>query len=271
MDRLALSRIQAALTTCKFGRNLVVLPRTSSTNDVAKDLAKQGAPEGTAVLADEQTMGRGRLRRRWFAPSGTCLLCSILFRPDFPAVQVQRLTMLCALAMADAIDQVATLRVALKWPNDLIIEPRVSDPPASRWRKLAGLLTETEVTGDRLQSVVVGIGVNVNVEQAALPALAPDATSILAETGREVDRVALLVALMAGVEDRHKRMEAGENPYAEWASRLATLGQRVQVTTASGPLTGMAESVDEDGALLLRAPDGRLHRLVAADVTLARR
>jgi len=270
MERLDFSRIQAALTTRIFGRNLVILPRTGSTNDVAKDLAKQGAPEGTVVLADEQATGRGRLGRHWLAPPGTCLLCSILFRPDFPAVQAQRLTMLCAMAMADAVDQIAALRVTLKWPNDLIVETRISDPLSSRWRKLAGVLTETEVKGDRLRSVVVGIGVNVNVEPDMLPALAPDATSILAETGREVDRVALLAALMEGVEDRHGRLQAGENPHAEWASRLTTLGQVVQVATASGPLTGVAESVDEDGALLLRAPDGGLHRLAAGDVTLAR-
>ncbi len=263
MNRLDLSRIEAVLTTRTFGRNLVLLPRTGSTNDVAKDLVTQNAPEGTVVLADEQTAGRGRMGRHWSAPPGTCLLCSILFRPDLLLTQAQWLTMLCALAAADAVDQVAGLQASLKWPNDLIVK-------SSSWKKLAGVLTETGVMGERLEFVVVGIGVNVNVAPRDLPALAPDATSILAETGREVDRATLLAALLAGVETRYTRLQAGKSPQSEWAARLATLGQPVEASTCAGTLTGVAESVDQDGALLLRAPDGALHRLVAGDVTLAR-
>jgi len=277
MDRLDFSRVQTVLTTRLFGRNLVLLPRVGSTNDVAKELAAQGAPEGTVVLADEQTAGRGRMGRRWLAPPGTCLLCSILFRPDLPPTQAQRLTMLCSLAAADAIEQVAGLRVAVKWPNDLIVQPPTSNPqpPTSNpqpqaWRKLAGVLTETGVMGERLEFVVVGIGINVNVALRDLPSLAPDATSILAETGRQVDRVTLLAALLAGVEVRYTRLRAGESPHAGWAARLATLGQSVEVTTSTGTLAGVAESVDEDGVLLLRTPGGGLRRLIAGDVTLAR-
>jgi BirA family biotin operon repressor/biotin-[acetyl-CoA-carboxylase] ligase len=180
--------------------------------------------------------------------------------------------MLCALAASDAVAQVAGLDVSLKWPNDLIIQtsssPSGSGTPG--WRKLAGVLTETEVDGDRLRFVVVGIGINVNVRQNVLPTLAPDATSILAETGRETDRTALLATLLEGIETRHAQLQSGESPYAEWRGRLSTLDQEVQVSTASGPLTGVAESVDKDGALLLRSPDGEQIRLVAGDVTLAR-
>ena len=271
MDELDLSAVQAALTTQVFGRNLVVLPCTGSTNDVAKDLAAQGAPEGMVVVADEQTAGRGRLGRQWLAPPGTCLLCSILFRPDLSPAQANRLTMLCSLAAADAVTQVAGLRAALKWPNDLIISSEARIPKSGEWRKLAGVLTETSVMGERLDSVVVGIGVNVNVPPEALPGLGPGATSILAETGREVDRAALLVALLVGVEARYTRLQAGESPHVEWAARLATLGRSVAATTSQVTLIGVAEAVDEDGALLLRTPDGTLHRLVAGDVTLTQR
>jgi len=270
MDELSEGRIGAALTTRAFGRNLVSLSRVGSTNDVAKDLAVQGAPEGTVVLADEQTAGRGRMGRRWLAPPGTCLLCSILFRPDLPPTQAQRLTMLCSLAAADAVGQVAGLRVALKWPNDLIVQSPTSNLQSQDWRKLAGILTETGVVGERLEFVVVGIGINVNVAPQDLPGLAPDATSILAETGREVERAMLLAALLAGVEARYARLQAGESPHAEWVARLATLGRSVEAMTSTGMVTGVAESVDQDGALLLRTPGGGLHRLVAGDVTLAR-
>jgi len=261
MAALTHQRIEAVLTSQVFGRNLVVLPRTGSTNDVAKELAVQGAPEGTVVVADEQTAGRGRLDRSWLAPAGACLLCSLLFRPALAAAQAGRLTMVCALAAADAISAVSGLAAALKWPNDLVV--------AAGRRKLAGVLTESSLVGDRLAFVVVGIGINVNVPAATLPALDARAASILEQTGRPVDRAVLLAALLAGVEQRYARLRAGDSPHAEWAARLTTLGQAVQVYTASGVLHGVAEAVDEDGALLLRAADGACHRLLAGDVTLA--
>ena len=283
VEPLDFSIIQSALTTQTFGRKLAVLPRTGSTNDVAKDLAARGAPEGTVVVADEQTAGRGRLARRWLAPPRTSLLCSLLFRPDLPPIQAQRLTMLCSLAAADAIEQVAGLQVHLKWPNDLVVKSQLANRKSAvrnlhspfsilyspTWRKLAGILTETGITGERLDFAVVGIGINVNVGPEALPTLAPDATSILAEVGCPLDRGALLVALLAGVERRYQGLRAGESPYREWAVRLATLGQPVEVSTPAGVLAGVAESVDEDGALLLRLPDGGWRRLLAGDVTLA--
>ena len=263
-------RIEKALKSTTLWRKVIYLPTAGSTNDVVKALAAQGAEEGTVVVADEQTAGRGRMGRRWLAPPGTCLLCSILLRPQLPLIRANRLTMLCSLAAADAIEQVAGLRTALKWPNDLIVESRITNHESRGWKKLSGVLTETGVTGKQLEFVVVGIGINVNVPPETLPALAPDATSILAETGREADRVALLTALLAGVEARYERLRAGTSPRAEWAARLATLGRRVEVATSGGTLIGVAESVDEDGALLLRAPDGKLHRLLAGDVTLSR-
>ena len=131
------------------------------------------------------------------------------------------------------------------------------------------MLTETGVMGERLDFVIVGIGLNVNVAPEALPSLAPDATSVLAEVGRPVDRVALLAAMLCDVERRYETLCRGVSPHREWAARLATLGQMVTVTTSEGPLTGVAESVDEGGALLLRTPDGELHRLLVGDVVLA--
>ncbi len=263
MGRITRSEIEAALTTRLFGRNLVVLSRTGSTNDVAKELAGQGAPEGTVVVADEQTAGRGRLGRRWVAPPSTCLLFSILFCPDLPLSAVPQLTMLCSLATADAVEMVAGLEVGLKWPNDLVVASRAG------WRKLAGVLTETGVIGEQAAFAVVGIGINVNVEPERLPSLAPQATSILAETGRAVDRATLLAAILAGVEARYGRLRAGESPHPEWAARLTTIGQFVEVHTGDEVLVGLAESVDEGGALLLRTSDSRLHRLLAGDVTLS--
>ena len=266
--RLDVECVQALLTTTTFGRRLVYRSRIGSTNDLAKELAAAGAPEGTVVIADEQTAGRGRLGRRWLAPPGSALLCSILFRPALPLRSAPQLTMVCSLAAADASASIADLDVALKWPNDLVVASG-EDGGGPEWRKLAGLLTETGVMGERLDFVVVGLGLNVNLAAEVLPEIAPGATSLLAETGRSVDREALLAALLARVEGRYADLQAGRSPHVEWATRLATLGRHVRATTAGGPVEGVAEAVDADGALLLRATDGILHRLVAGDVTLA--
>ncbi len=242
------------------------LASTTSTNDVAREMAAQGAPEGTVVTADYQTAGRGRLGRRWLAPPGTSLLCSVLFRPASdagPLAPVTDLTMICALAAADAVEATADLPVSLKWPNDLVVVRGES------WRKLGGLLAETGLSGDRLDFVIVGVGVNVNVPPEVLPDLAPDATSILAETGRMTDREVLLDRFLKGVKGRYERWQTGERPWAEWAARLATLGRPVRVVTGEGEQHGVAEAVDEDGALLLRTPDGNLHRIRTGDVLLA--
>jgi BirA family biotin operon repressor/biotin-[acetyl-CoA-carboxylase] ligase len=263
-----LSDIESILTTSVFGRAFTHLPTTGSTNDVAKEMAIQGAPEGTVVVADEQTTGRGRMGRRWLAPPSTCLLCSILFRPELLPTQAQRLTMICALAAADAVDAAAGLQARLKWPNDLVVECQMPKVKSQEWRKLAGVLTETGITGEHLEFVVVGVGINVNVEPEELPNLNLNATSVLAETGHRIDRAELLAEMLVGVERRYEALKAGTNPHREWAERLATLGQRVQATAARETLVGVAESVDEDGVLLLRTDDGTLHRLVVGDVTL---
>jgi BirA family biotin operon repressor/biotin-[acetyl-CoA-carboxylase] ligase len=268
-DTFDATEVKKAIAASAFWKSIIYLEQTGSTNDVAREMAAQGAPAGTIVVADEQTAGRGRLERRWLAPPYTCLLCSILFRPGLPSSHLNRLTMLCSMAAADAIEQVASLPVALKWPNDLLVRSKVAGPPTPEWRKLAGVLTEAVLTGDGSHCVVVGIGINVNVHCDALPDLALDATSILAETGRPVDREDLLADLLSLVERRHEKLQRGENPGKEWSERLVTLGQRVRVATAEGLFEGVAEAVDEGGALLLRTADGSIERFLAGDVTLS--
>lgn len=260
--------LRAAIRTSRFGCNLLYLKRTESTNLVAKALADDGAPEGTVVVAAEQTAGRGRLGRRWVAPADTCLLCSVVFRPALPLAQVHLLTMTCALAAADAVWAASGLVARLKWPNDLVVSVGAGACPATRWRKLAGLLTETGLTDDRIEYAVVGIGININVPAAGLSFLAPDATSLLAETGHLVAIPALVGSVLEGIEHRYGLVCEGKSPQPEWVARLVTLGQIVEVTTPHGSLVGVAESIDERGALLVRTVDGALHQLLAGDVTL---
>jgi BirA family biotin operon repressor/biotin-[acetyl-CoA-carboxylase] ligase len=168
--------------------------------------------------------------------------------------------MLCGLALVDAARGVSGVPVVLKWPNDLIVEG-----DERRWRKVAGLLSEVGGAPDFL---VVGVGLNVNVPRAQLPHLAPNATSLMAETGRQVSRVALLDAFLRGVEEGYERLRAGWDPLAEWEGALAWLGREVEVHTPTGSRRGIALGVDDGGALVLRLAEGQARSFPAGDVSL---
>jgi len=258
LSELSTESIKRGLKTDLIGQSIAYYSFIGSTNEVLKELAAQGAPEGTLVIADEQTAGRGRLGRKWLAPPGTSLLMSLLFRPDLAPDQAQRLTTICSLATADAIEGLTGLPAGLKWPNDICI----------RGRKAGGILTESGTTGGRLDYVIVGMGLNVNLAVSALPELSGIATSLFQELGREVSRLELLWKILAGIEMRYESLRRGKSPHEEWAARLINLGRQVQVTTPRGVLAGWAEGVDADGALILRTSDGQRQRILAGDVTL---
>jgi BirA family biotin operon repressor/biotin-[acetyl-CoA-carboxylase] ligase len=280
--------IRVGLGTRIIGQTVYFWPAINSTNDELKRLAEEGAPEGALAITDEQLAGRGRLERKWVAPAGSSLLMSLLFRPSFLAPsQVQQLTMICSLAAADAVYEITGLRTALKWPNDLLLEGK----------KLAGLLTELGFAHTFLESdagrsppdrpegehlgrdntlawVVVGVGLNVNVDFGSgafrrdWPDLAGGAVSLAMVLGRPVPRLQLLQSYLSGVETRYEALRSGASPHQEWVERLATIGQQVSVRAPDGVYRGVAESVDETGALLLRQPDGQRKRLLTGDVTL---
>jgi BirA family biotin operon repressor/biotin-[acetyl-CoA-carboxylase] ligase len=258
-DALSSERILAGLETQFLGQNLLYLPETPSTNDHLRGLAQEGAPEGTVVITDYQSAGRGRLGRRWEAPPGECLLLSLLFRPQLAAHQAQRLTMICGLAAVDAIASATGLDVALKWPNDIVAQEG----------KLGGILTEVSYQADRLDYVIAGVGLNVNLDPAALPdQLLVPATSVAHLVGRRVDRLPLLWTFLRSLEARYLVLRDGVSPQQEWAERLDTLGQPVTVATGDRLIEGLAEGVNADGALLVRQANGRLQTVVAGDVTL---
>ena len=261
MTPLDVDRIKSCLRTAYVGQQIEYRARTASTNTVAKLLAGQGAPEGTVVIADLQDAGRGRLDRRWLSPSNANLLLTIVFCPSLRPSEAQRLTMICALATVDAIQTVTGLSARLKWPNDILVSGK----------KVGGILTELGLRGGELGFAVVGIGLNVNMSQDDLPEeLRPVATSLAEELRCDVDREDLLCALLARIETRYDALRAGEAPVDEWMRNLATLGELVTVNEPHGAmrLEGIAEAVDEDGALLLRLADGSLRRVLAGDVTL---
>ncbi len=246
-----------------LGANVHYFAQASSTNTLLLQAGAEGAPEGTLFIADEQTAGRGRMGRRWEAPPGTCLLCSLLFRPPAPFdYHLARVPMIVGLAMAEAVRQTAGVDARLKWPNDLIVERDGS------WFKLAGLLGEVGAVENVPAFLVVGIGVNVNVPPAQLPALAPNATSLLAESGRPVDRVALLDAFLTRAEAYYDRLRRGWDPLPRWRQALAWKGRPVAVQTSRGTIHGVMEGADDDGALLVRLRNDEMRRFSVGDVTL---
>ncbi len=246
----------------RWGAQVVYHATLNSTNDLLLRLGEQGAAEGLLALTEFQTGGRGRLQRRWVAPAGASLLMSLLFRPPDPFPWfAARATMLCGVALVAAIREVAGVAVALKWPNDVIIER------ADGWGKLAGMLSEVGWQGET-PFLVVGLGVNVNIPPEQLPQLAPQATSLLAESGQRVDRTALLDSFLAQVERDYAALLNGADPLPRWAAALAWLGQPVTLSTPTETLTGIAAGVDDTGALLLRLPDGAMRAFPVGDVTL---
>ena len=235
----------------------------SSTQDIARDwaLADPPAPDGAIVIAESQTAGRGRQGRRWRSPAGGALLVSAIYRPTIAPEHLQRVTMAAGLALADVLSPLLGDAFALKWPNDGLV----------RGKKLCGILCEATWLGDRLAAVVVGIGLNVRADFSGGD-LAAVATSLETALGRPVIRIALLAALLPRL-DQWVARAADSGIVATWRARLGTLGKRVTVYTAPGQLpgpsySGVAEDVDEMGALLVRLDSGDVRQVLAGDVGL---
>jgi BirA family biotin operon repressor/biotin-[acetyl-CoA-carboxylase] ligase len=233
-----------------------------STNDRARELAAQGAPEIALIAADEQLAGRGRQGRSWYTPPGTALAFSLLTRPAIAAPQAMRLTMLAGLAVVEGIQYATGLRLDLKWPNDVVFHT------ADRWWKVGGILTECAFQGDDIAYAVTGIGLNVNVDFSQQRELREIATSLMHLAGGELDRWAVLKAVVAAWIDRYAEI-ATDDPLREaWAARLINLRRNIRVNLNGQTVEGYAAGVDADGALLLRTADQPVQRLLSGDVTL---
>jgi len=242
-------------------RDIRWLAETDSTQRVARELGRAGAPEGTVVIAEAQTAGRGRLGRTWHSPRGVNLYCSIVLRPPLPPAAVPQVALVAGVAAAAALAETPGLAPRLKWPNDVLIEGR----------KVAGILTEMEAEVERVHHVILGIGVNLNAPRAAFPPeLRERATSLFLATGRRVDRAAVTGRLLAALEARYGRfLEGGfEAVRAEWESYSCLTGTDVRVASAEGEMAGRVLGLDTDGALMLARPDGTSTRIVAGEVTV---
>ena len=257
MEELTPEAIRRDLGTKFLGQHVVCYGRVDSTNALSKKLAGEGAPQGTLVVAEEQTAGRGRRGRRWLAPAGSSLLVSFILRPSLAPEGLPLLLMASALAVARAIEESTGLAVHFKWPNDIML----------RDKKAGGILIETGLSGQDVDYAVIGIGLNVNLDVARIPEIATTATSISAALGEETSRLKILRSLLKSMEREYLLLQRGHSPVARWAARLSQLGQQVQVSTPWGRDTGQLEGVDADGTLILRRSDGTEARITVGDVT----
>jgi BirA family biotin operon repressor/biotin-[acetyl-CoA-carboxylase] ligase len=253
--RFSRRALEQGLTTRFVGRRLEYRSALRSTQNLARRLAEAGAPEGTVVLAGRQTAGRGRLGRSWVSPQGGLYFTAVLR----PAVQhLRALAIVAALAVARGIEAQTGLACSLKWPNDVLLGER----------KVSGILMESQLTGERVRYVLVGIGVNVNADLTGHPEIASTATSLRMELGRELSREALAAAILNEIEALYLATQAGQRPHEEWKARLGTLRRQVSVRVGEQVEEGLAEDVDAEGSLILRRADGSRVAISAGDVTL---
>jgi len=254
-DTLSPVLITNNLATRFIGQKVIYHPRLTSTMALARQAARQGAAEGTVVVADEQTAGKGRLKRLWLSPRGSLALSIILY-PDMSYLPY--LMMLASLAVVHSIKAITGLKAQLKWPNDVLIDDK----------KVCGILIESDLRGNTVAYAIIGIGINTNFRLTDFPEILPHATSLADELGKEISRLAVIRHLLVETERLYLALPDGDPIYREWRDKLVTIGRRVQVKSGETLLKGIAESVARDGSLLLRHSDGSVTSVVAGDVTL---
>jgi BirA family biotin operon repressor/biotin-[acetyl-CoA-carboxylase] ligase len=258
---LDIDRIQAQLTTSRIGRGITYLEQTDSTQNIARQLSASGIPEGHICIAETQTAGRGRMGRAWHSPQGKGLWYSMVLRPTIPLRAMSHLTLLTAVVLCETIREQTNLPVGIKWPNDLLLDGK----------KVSGILLETIAEDDRVQSVICGIGISVNLGVDEYPDdLKAIAQSLAMAGGQAYDREALLVAFCEKFEQTYELYLAeGFDPIrARWEAQSVTLNKQIEVQQVNRTIAGLAVGIDEQGALLVHTSDGEVVRCYSGDVRL---
>lgn len=244
-----------------IGRDIRVFQETTSTNDLVDKLGRDGVREGAVVFAESQTKGRGRLGRSWLSAANKGLWFSVLLRPSLSPQCATQITVASATALARALRKAAGVESEIKWPNDILI----------KGRKVCGILTEMSAEIDKINFIVLGIGVNVNFAPEDFPSeLKKIATSLAIEQGRQFKRAEIAEAILRELDRDYARIRGGEFEAVadEWESHCTTIGRTVEISLGNRVVFGRAESLDREGALLVRTQHGHLERIIGGDVTL---
>ena len=283
LPELDVDRLSSQLSGCTVGREIYLHETLKSTMDEVKRLAENGVSEGTVVIAEEQTVGRGRFDRSWVSEPGKDLLFSVVFRPD--VAQAPYINMAAALSICSTVGQATGLATTIKWPNDvklagrkvsgILVESTVSPSARSRAdaRSVRAPTPALSPAGGEIQRegydyTVLGVGLNVNSNPASVPEIAETATSMYRETGITFDRTDTLIQVLRELDRRYALIKAGQSMRQEWAAQLETLGRNVVVRWKDSAEEGTATGVDEMGNLILTKADGTTKTIVAGEVTL---
>ncbi|HEY2774436.1 MAG TPA: biotin--[acetyl-CoA-carboxylase] ligase [Candidatus Binatia bacterium] len=268
---LTAGAIRSRLGPARIGRRIVIFDVTRSTNSDAMTLGREGAAEGTVVLAEEQTAGRGRLGRTWESSRGVNLYMSLLLRPPVAPHLAPQLSLVAGVAVAETVREEG-IDARIKWPNDVVTLAAAAGRNGASLRKLAGILTEIEAEADRAAFVVIGIGVNLNSQAEHFSKqLAGKATSVLIERGSPADRTAFAARLLLRFEQLYDEWLArGFSAAAPRWRELSVLdGRRVSVVSPGESFEGHCAGIDDDGALRIDDGSGGQRRVVAGDVTIS--
>jgi len=258
-DRLSAAEITAGLDTKRIGQHVIAYDEVVSTQPLAQEAAAKGAEEGTLVLAERQTGGKGRLGRPWHSPKGTGIWMSLIIRPAIPLPKTPQITLLTAVTVARTIREETGLPVKIKWPNDIFIGDK----------KVCGILTELNAESDRVNYLVIGIGINANSVEADFPEeLVQIVTSLRIETGQTLKRAAFIQQFCRFFEEEYENyLQHGfERVKAEWEKHSYTIGRWVNVQTISQKLEGRAIALDDEGVLMVEDQAGVIHQVYSADV-----
>ncbi len=259
-DKLNPDEIKKDLKTIFIGREIICFETIDSTNKAAKDLADKKAKEGTLVIAEEQTKGRGRLNRNWQSMPYCNILMSLIFRPVLPASKIFYLTMISSTALVNAIKKLTGLKVRIKWPNDIYYNNK----------KLAGILTELKADRNSVKYAIVGIGLNVNSDPSENAEIREIATSLYKESGKIISRNELLRMILIEIEREYDLLKKGkfEKIRTGWERHSLVMGKPVIIYSDNFIEEGIALSIADDGALIIRKENGEKKQIICGDVSL---
>ncbi|USK58608.1 biotin--[acetyl-CoA-carboxylase] ligase [Peribacillus asahii] len=258
-EKVTANEIQLGLQTKILGKKVHYEESVETTQKIAHKLSNEGAPEGTLVVAEEQRGGKGRLMRPWYSPKYTGVWMSLILRPSIPFHQAPQLTLLAAVAVVQAIENTTELKPQIKWPNDILINRK----------KVTGILTELQAESDRIHSVIIGIGMNINQKQTDFPEELQDiATSLAIAGGQNISRAKVIQEVLIRLEALYELYLAeGFLPIKGlWESYAVSLGQEIKATTVNETIVGKALGITDAGVLLLEDKNGKVHSIYSADI-----
>ncbi|RLG61116.1 biotin--[acetyl-CoA-carboxylase] ligase [Candidatus Geothermarchaeota archaeon] len=251
MSEIDISFLRNNLKTKLIGKEIIFFEKIDSTNRKAWEMAEKGAPEGTVIIAEQQERGVGRMGKRWFSPRGG-LWFSVILRPPLGVNECQKITLMAGVAVADFLKELYGLKAKLKWVNDVRV----------KGKKISGILTEMSTIGEKLDFVILGIGVNINISRFPRE-LADIATSVEMELKKKVSINEAIIALVENLEEEYRLLVKGfsSNLIEKWRRLSDTLGRFVEIRYDKKTFKGIAVDVDENGFLILKVKSNRIIKI----------